>query len=229
MIKPEAQEFWNASSFERQQELIAGPVPWDVSEKNASLHRTWIETSVVKQYLNAFGFSAGPLVVELGCGVGRMLKEFMADYPCVGLDISENMLKKAEEYLKPCRKTFLELLLINKDGTLPLVDNNTNFIFSFLVFQHIQTLDEIDVYIKEISRVLAPGGMFRVQTLRGIPHPEDHFGGFRGHFYPSLEEFKQAFEKTEQAFDYDCRLRVIEEEEGLGHPDWLWLTLQKER
>ena len=217
MIKPEAQKFWDSPNFKRQQELIAGPVPWETSEKNAALHRTWVETPLIKEYLGST--SMRPCVAELGCGVGRMLKEFVGEFHCAGLDISDNMLKKAEKYLEKYPKNEMMLGLI-KDGVLPLDDDSVNFLYSFLVFQHIQTKAEIGKYMGEISRVLVPGGYFRVQTLKGEPHSEEHFGGFHGRFYPSLEDFKTDL-------DGQCGLEVVEQEEGLGHPYWLWLTLRR--
>lgn len=218
MVSKHALKFWDNPDFKRQQELIAGPVAWECSEKNAALHRNWIETQMIQDWLKLQRPEELIAIAEIGCGVGRLLKEFSKDYNCYGFDISENMLKKAKEYLEDTKR-LVSLKLVN-DGALPANNSTCHFVFAFLVFQHIQTKSEIEKYMQEIFRILKPEGFFRVQTLRGQPHPEESFGGFHGRFYPSLEEFSNEL-------DGRFGLTVVEAEEGLGHPEWLWLTLRK--
>lgn len=218
MLTEKALKFWDHPDFKRQQELIANTVDWEVSEKIASLHRTWLETSEVTRFLRS---QAEPFVAEIGCGVGRLLKEFRKDYRCYGMDISSNMLLKAANYLGvPPEGSKLVSYGLIEDGRFTLKDEVVSFIYSFLVFQHIQTKEEIDQYLKEISRVLVPGGYFRVQTYKGTPHREDRFGGFHGRFYPSLKSFEMDL--------YGHGLTVVDMQEGLGYPKWLWATLRKQ-
>lgn len=216
MISDAAMKFWDHPDFKRQQELIAGSVPWELSEQKAPLHRQMIETPAIADYLKNY---SRPTVVEIGCGVGRLLKVFRQDYWCIGLDISPNMLDKAREYLDLETEKSCDLRLITS-GVLPLENECARFVYSFLVFQHIQTKKEIQSYMKEVERALQPGGLFRVQTMRGQPHLETAFGGFHGRFYPTLSEFgKELLSGTS--------LTVEESHSGLGHPQWFWLTLRK--
>jgi len=218
MLTKEALKFWDHPDFKRQQELIANTVDWEVSEKIASLHRTWLETPEIADFLKS---QDRPLVAEIGCGVGRLLKEFRKDYQCCGMDISSNMLLKATNYLgTPPEGSKCVTYGLIEDGGLPLKDGTYSFIYAFLVFQHIQTKEEIYQYLKEISRVLVPGGYFRVQTYKGTPNPENHFGGFHGRFYPSLKSFEMDL--------YGHGLTVVDVQEGLGYPKWLWATLRKQ-
>jgi len=216
MLKPEAQKFWDAPEFERQKVLIVGSTPWEISERAAAHDRELLETPLIKEYLKTL---KAPTVVELGCGVGRVLKEFLNDYRCIGLDISKNMLTKAKEYLAGRSPTPAWLGLI-ENGTLPVNDEDADFVYSFLVFQHIQTKAEITKYMQEVSRVLRSGGYFRVQTHKGKPHPENKFGGLLGRSYPSLAAFKKEL-------DGKYGMDVVEAQEGLVLAEWLWLTLRK--
>jgi ubiquinone/menaquinone biosynthesis C-methylase UbiE len=214
MIKATTLEFWDSPDFKRQQQLIAGSVPWEISEANAAFHRALIATELILKDL-----PSQPVIMEIGCGVGRLLFGWKGAHVIIGVDISANMLKKAEEFAHNKR---IHPVLIKTDGAvIDCPNNQVHLAYSFLVFQHIQTHEEIKAYMKEIHRVLAPGGFFRVQTFKGQPQSEDQFGGFHGRFYPSLEEFQKDLESCVEGFT------IVEASEGQGHPEWLWLTLQK--
>jgi ubiquinone/menaquinone biosynthesis C-methylase UbiE len=214
MTKTEMLNFWDSPDFKRQQVLIAGSVPWDKSEANAAYHRTLIATSLIKK-----GIPDKSVILELGCGVGRLLFGWERPLLLIGVDISPNMLAKADAIAQHRRVN--PMLLVTDNCKIDFPNNQVNLAYSFLVFQHIQTHEEIKAYMKEIYRLLAPGGFFRVQTFKGQPQPEDTFGEFHGRFYPSLEEFQKDLEDCVEGFT------TVEAEEGLGHPEWLWLTLQK--
>jgi ubiquinone/menaquinone biosynthesis C-methylase UbiE len=207
--------FWDKHKFEDQQKLIAGSVPWKKSVATAKYHRSLIEPQALRDRAQE-----DPLrkltVLEIGCGVGRVLSQFAEDYDVIGADISPNMIAKARELMQ---ETAVRLFVV-ESGKLPLPENCVDFVYSFLVFQHIQTQAEVDSYVSEAMRVLKPGGYLRVQTHVGTPHPENKFGGFHGRFYPSLESFAEVFSAHPEA-------RVVAKEHGLGHQDWLWVTVEK--
>lgn len=215
-MQKEVMEFWDQEDFEAQKALIAGTVPWESSEALAATHRQYIETPVIRNTLENM---VRPVVVEIGCGVGRLVKEFRKspNYAIIGVDISPKMIAKAREYLKSCD---IGIALYVTDGErLPIADWSADFVYSFLVFQHIQTKAEVDKYVDEVVRILKPGGFFRVQTLKGQPVPDGKFGGWHGQFYRSLELFKDAFKRDS--------LEVVEAEENLGCHGWLWVTVRK--
>lgn len=214
-MKKEVLDFWDKEDFDAQKILIAGPVSWESSEKHAAIHRNYIETPLIKTSLEK---CFNPLVVEIGCGVGRLLKEFAkSGYDLIGTDISAQMILKAREYIKDC-KASIDLFVINGDS-LPIPNSCADLVYSFLVFQHIQTRAEIEKYILEASRILRPGGYLRVQTMRGKPVPEGKFGGWHGQFCPTLDYFKAWF----KIVDFE----IVESQEGLGFKDWLWVTARK--
>lgn len=93
-------------------------------------------------------------VLEIGCGVGRLMQP---DW--VGIDISREMVKIAN---KRGRK-----YAIQHDGrTIPFEDNSFDFVYSYLLFQHLK-LNAINGYIDEAHRVLRKDGIFTAQWIVG--------------------------------------------------------------
>lgn len=216
--KKEVLAFWDKPDFADQVKLIAGPVPWEVSVETAPYHCSLIATEAVRTYLDEIRKTRDPSILEVGCGVGRLLKPFwMAGAEVVGVDLSPNMIKKAKEYLSD---TINRPRLHVTKGDLSMIPSRSmDFVYSFLVFQHIQTAAEVKKYIDEALRVLKPGGYLRVQTHLGEPHPEGRFGGFHGRFYPTLESFAAEFKRP--------KAEVVGQDQGLGFKNWLWVTVRK--
>jgi SAM-dependent methyltransferase len=101
-------------------------------------------------------------VLEIGCGVGRLLVPLARRVAVAhGVDISPVMIGKSKEYAAdaPNVKTALT------DGTFSRIpDASLDFVFSFIVFQHIPDRAPIRRYVEEAARVLKPGGVFRFQV-----------------------------------------------------------------
>ena len=106
--------------------------------------------------------STGKVMVELGCGAGRMTPTFAQRYDRVlALDLSEEMLGRAREIHSQTNN----ILWLRVGGTdlACLASDSTDFFFSYLVLQHLPTEDLIFFYIREMLRVLRPGGGFLIQ------------------------------------------------------------------
>jgi len=101
-------------------------------------------------------------VLEIGCGVGRLLVPLSTRVAhVVGVDISEEMLRRAGEHCALLRNVELK----HTDGRLDfLPDGAFDFVFSHIVFQHLPRKAYAERYFREAFRVLAPGGTFRVQV-----------------------------------------------------------------
>ena len=96
-------------------------------------------------------------VVEIGCGVGRLTREIAARAAAVeAIDVSERMLELAREH-NP-QLTNVSWLLGDGESLRPVQDAGADLCISHVVFQHIPdpliTLD----YVREMGRVLKPGG-----------------------------------------------------------------------
>ncbi len=101
-------------------------------------------------------------VLEIGCGVGRLLVPLAGRVAVVhGVDISPVMIEKSKTYAAGSPNVRTELT----DGAFAFLPNAClDFVFSFIVFQHIPDRAPIRRYVEEAARVLKPGGVFRFQV-----------------------------------------------------------------
>jgi SAM-dependent methyltransferase len=127
------------------------------------------------------------------------------------IDISDEMVSRAQANTKDQ----LNVTVLLGDGAtladLPSV--SFDFVFSFIVFQHISKLEVITSYCKDAHRILKPGGLFKFQ-IKGdtsiVGNADDTWTG-----YPISE--LQA-ERLARAADFS-----IEHAEGAGTQYyWLW-------
>ena len=109
-----------------------------------------------------YNFYQEGLMLDVGCGEGRHIFGIMQNYPmmkCIGLDMDEDSLKKAEEgyaYFKSISQAGTEFMK-GSAYSLPFPDNTFDLIVCSEVLEHLHKY--IDAII-EINRVLKPGGKF---------------------------------------------------------------------
>jgi SAM-dependent methyltransferase len=99
-------------------------------------------------------------MVEIGCGMGRMLQFFAVLFAEVhGIDVAPGMVEQARRYLARSPNVIVH----QGDGRslTGLQDDYFDLVLSFQVFQHIPDRQVIDDYVREAFRVLKPGGLFR--------------------------------------------------------------------
>jgi ubiquinone/menaquinone biosynthesis C-methylase UbiE len=132
------------------------------------------------------GIPHGKLCLEIGAGVGRLLKKATECFDmAVGVDYSESLVTKSERYL--CGYS---AKIIRGDGSsLPLPDGIADFVYSYAVFHHMPTIEMVRANLREAFRVLRPGGLCRIQTVKG----DRANGGYDGWVYPSVESFWEEF------------------------------------
>ena len=86
---------------------------------------------------------------------------------CVGLDISEGMVKLARELNEDrpnCR------FVVNAAPDLGQLETGSfDFVYSSLVLQHMPSVEMVEAYVGEFLRVLRPGGLAVFQSLSHIP------------------------------------------------------------
>lgn len=99
--------------------------------------------------------------LEIGCGVGRLLLPLARRVGTAhGVDISPVMVGKSKAYTAGTPNVDIFVT----DGSLArFADASLDFVFSFIVFQHIPERAPIRRYVEEAARVLKPGGVFRFQ------------------------------------------------------------------
>jgi SAM-dependent methyltransferase len=120
------------------------------------------EQDLTEIVLDGVTLGANAEALEIGCGVGRLLLPLSKRVAVAhGVDISPVMVRKSKEFCGSAPNVRTEIT----DGTLShLPDTSLDFVFSFIVFQHIPERKPIRRYVEEAARVLRPGGVFRFQV-----------------------------------------------------------------
>ena len=103
----------------------------------------------------------------------------------------------------------------------PIEDGVVDVAFEFIVFQHIPVEDVIISYIRDVHRVLRPGGVF-IMHGRDVPrHWKSEEGATLGNTWHGCQ---CGPELVARAIDGTSFTIVVES--GLGTPNY-WVTLQK--
>lgn len=118
---------------------------------------------LVAPALNRIGLDPrGKVMLELGCGAGRMTRSFAQRFLQVqAFDISKEMLGHAKA-LNP-EAANIDWTLANGTDLSSLDDGSFDFVFSYIVLQHMPETSFAIRYIREMLRVLKPGGLFLFQ------------------------------------------------------------------
>jgi len=102
-------------------------------------------------------------MLEIGCGAGRLTRS-LAQFFCRvdAVDISSEMIDRAQESLRGVANVQFHQ---NDGASLTMFgDDEFDFAFSYIVFQHIPSRAVIENYIRETRRVLKPGALFKFQV-----------------------------------------------------------------
>src|SRR5262249_48273026 len=97
----------------------------------------------------------GGRILEVGVGTGISLPDYARTNRLVGIDISEPMLRKAQERVKEHRLHNVEALAVMDAATLAFPDAS----FDVVVAQYVITaVPDPEAALDEFNRVLKPGG-----------------------------------------------------------------------
>jgi SAM-dependent methyltransferase len=113
--------------------------------------------------LTNVGIKATDVVLEIGCGVGRVGKHLAGR--CrrwIGADVSPNMLKFAAERLRDFSN--VEFIELSGNDLRPLADNSIDVVYCTVVFMHLEGWDRYN-YVAEAFRVLRPGGKLYIDNV----------------------------------------------------------------
>ena len=103
--------------------------------------------------------------LEIGFGGGRLVARAARDFgEAVGVDIHEAF-ERTREFL--ASQDVKNARLVHRDDLPTLADGSCDLIYSFIVFQHFDTLEEVDYYLRHCARLLAKGGRCHIFFGRG--------------------------------------------------------------
>ena len=168
--------------------------------------------------LNRWIERLGPRVVDLGCGLGRLL-DLVTDRPVsIGLDASPELLQLARERLGPRAR------LARADlAQLPLLSGSLTGAMMCFVSLHFDD-DTLDAALSEVERVLQPGGVFLY-----FEHiaPGDEPRLYHGVVDRPMQALLDALDRA--GFDLDARIGAKKTPSRSVHwvrngklPRWLW-------
>ena len=109
-------------------------------------------------------------LLEIGCGIGRMSRHFARYFAEVhGTDVSGEMVRQARERLSDLPNvTFTET---SGADFAALPSDYFDLIFSVYVFQHVPLKEVVESNLRDASRVLRPGGLFKFQ-VNNVANPD---------------------------------------------------------
>jgi SAM-dependent methyltransferase len=167
-ITSKMREEWDRRALENARHYVAtGQLDWNDEDYFASGRE-----NVSREILTDMGnICQGKdpkemTVLEIGCGSGRITRALSEVFGQVyAVDISGEMIRQARQSLhdRPNAHVFQ-----NSGADLSVLgDIRVDFAFSFIVFQHIPSRDVIRSYVREVHRLLRPGGLFKFQVQGG--------------------------------------------------------------
>ena len=131
---------------------VVGAVEWELKRFPANAdRRTW-------------------RALEIGCGPGRLMKPLSQHFGEIhGVDVSDEMIRLARERLRAIPHAHVHAT--NGASLAQFASQSFDVVYSYAVFQHIPSRDVVYEYMRDIDRVLKPGGIFRGQ-FNGLPPSE---------------------------------------------------------
>ena len=149
-------DFWEriGSNYDKALSLMDG----SPSEEACQLTGRYM----AKRISNALLLNRYDVVLELGCGIGRIGREIAP--LCgkwFGADISKNLIEIAKQRMNPLKN--VDFSVLNKTSLQPFPDHFFDKVYSHAVFIHIDK-EDIFLYLREIARVLKLEGLLYFDT-----------------------------------------------------------------
>lgn len=159
-----SERFWDAAAR-------SDPM-WHIATGAATDRETFFSSGRIETdaFLAHCGIEPDPAatVLEIGCGIGRMTDRLAEKFGTViGLDVSAEMLTGARRAL--ANRGNVRLVHGNGRDLAGIDDGSVDVVFSYIVLQHVPTADGQRAYLREIRRVLKPGGVAGVQIRANTP------------------------------------------------------------
>jgi SAM-dependent methyltransferase len=179
-VKPDAKRtmraFWDEKARENATYYISSYRPYDAQDEA----EFWKWGGILVERLLAesgIAFRGDERALEIGCGIGRLTRPLARRFRAVdALDVSDEMVRRGRDALADCANVAWHVG--NGADLREFADGAFDFVFSYLVLQHLPEPVLVHGYLREIGRVLAPGGWCHVQ-VNGEPEPAAAGGAAR--------------------------------------------------
>ncbi len=124
------------------------------NEEYADFLEGW-DPEFFSKYINTLAEeTSGSGILDVGCGVGQVVKALRNNgFDAQGVDVSEPNIRKATEHVGHCT--------LYDGKRLPFEDNTFQSVGAFNVLEHV---DEPEAFIRELIRVLKPGGRLVISS-----------------------------------------------------------------
>ena len=171
MADPDSERYWDERARENALYFVDNEIDY-ASPDVATFWRRGEE--VVDRLCDLVGLTLGSdeVVVDIGCGVGRLTRALAArTRRVVGVDVSGEMLALARRYNAEIPN--IEWRHGDGRGLSVVEDGSVDGCLSHVVFQHIPDPSITLNYVREMGRVLRPGGwaLFVLSTDPRIHQP----------------------------------------------------------
>lgn len=106
-------------------------------------------------------------VLEIGCGIGRLVQYMAMNFAeAHGIDASAEMIEQSKPFL--ARLDNAHTVHGSGASLAHFEDDSLDFVYSYVVFQHIPSKDVIRNYFREACRILKPGALFKFHVKTGV-------------------------------------------------------------
>jgi SAM-dependent methyltransferase len=155
-------EFWDAKASEDPFFFVDNRLSYG----DPDLERFWTGgEELVQKILDTLGTEIRPAddIVDIGCGVGRLTRALAERGATVAaIDVSPRMIERAAELNRDLENV---QWTVGDGSSLSVVASGAaDVCFSFVVFQHIPDPRITLGYVREMGRVLRPGGWAAFQV-----------------------------------------------------------------
>ena len=164
--------FWD----ERARENAAYFVDSTLDYRRPDLDRFWASgpeaLDLILRMVGAPPIQGGDRVVEIGCGIGRLTRPLAARAGSVrAIDVSAAMLDRARSHNPDLAN--VEWIHGEGDRLTGIGDASADVVFSHVVFQHVPDPAITLAYVRDMGRVLRPGGWaaFQVSNDAAVHRP----------------------------------------------------------
>lgn len=110
-------------------------------------------------------------ILEIGCGIGRLLRPIQRlahVQHCYGVDASHSMVKEAKQY---CGSNNTSVYWCPGNGEFDAPETDIDFVFAWLVFQHIADTQTVLRYCANMAQTLRVNGIIKCQLLANDEQP----------------------------------------------------------